>query len=98
MAGQPTRPAGQRHRRRDARPVRGDGSEQPAYRNTVVARTPYVNSSFPRYILRLRRAYPAHVFATAPIPLDPAKRVRSLTLPASWDGGGVGHVFSYAVS
>ncbi len=76
----------------------GDGSEQPAYRNTVVARTPYVNSSFPRYILRLRRAYPAHVFATAPIPLDPAKRVRSLTLPASWDGGGVGHVFSYAVS
>jgi hypothetical protein len=76
----------------------GDGAEPPAYGNTVVAKTAYVNSCFPRYILRLRRAYAAHVFVTAPIALDPGKRLRSLTLPGSWRDGGRGHVFSYAVA
>ena len=76
----------------------GDGGEQPAYGNTVVASTAYVNSSFPRYMMRLRRAYQAHVFATVPIALDPARRVSSVTLPARWQGGGTGHIFTYAVS
>jgi hypothetical protein len=76
----------------------GDGTEQPAYGNTAVASTPYVNSAFPRYILRLTRAYRAHVFATQPIPLLAGKQPASLTLPASWRGGGVPHIFTYAVS
>jgi hypothetical protein len=58
---------------------------------------PYVNSAFPRYMFRLQRPYTSYLFATAPIALDPAKQVRSITLPPS-TGAGQAHVFTYAVS
>ncbi|MDT7804182.1 MAG: hypothetical protein QOI78_7615 [Actinomycetota bacterium] len=73
------------------------GAETPQFGNTVVARVPYVNSAFPRYMFRLSRPYTSYLFATAPIALDPAKQVRSVTLPTS-TGAGAAHVFTYAVS
>jgi predicted alpha-1,2-mannosidase len=73
------------------------GAETPQFGNTVVAQVPYVNSAFPRYMFRLRRPYTSYLFATAPIALDPAKQVRSITLPAS-TGTGAAHIFTYAVS
>jgi len=73
------------------------GEETPQFGNTVVAQVPYVNSAFPRYMFRLSRPYTSYLFATAPIALDPAKRVRSITLPTS-TGAGAAHVFTYAVS
>ncbi|MDQ1656925.1 MAG: hypothetical protein QOD41_2008 [Cryptosporangiaceae bacterium] len=76
----------------------GNGSDQPAYGNTVAISTPVVNSAFPRYIMRVQRGYTAKVYATAPIPLAAGKTVASITLPSSWQGGGKGHVFTYALS
>ena len=73
------------------------GEETPQFGNTVVASVPYVNSAFPRYMFRLQRPYTSYLFATAPIALDPAKQVRSITLPTS-TGAGAAHVFTYAVS
>ncbi|MEV5721658.1 GH92 family glycosyl hydrolase [Amycolatopsis mediterranei] len=73
------------------------GEETPQFGNTVVAKVPYVNSAFPRYMFRLQRPYTSYLFATAPIALDPAKQVRSITLPPS-TGAGQAHVFTYAVS
>lgn len=73
------------------------GAETPQFGNTVVATVPYVNSAFPRYMFRLQRPYTSYLFATAPIALDAAKQVRSITLPAS-TGAGQAHVFTYAVS
>ncbi|WP_410569114.1 GH92 family glycosyl hydrolase [Amycolatopsis sp. cmx-4-61] len=73
------------------------GAETPQFGNTVVATVPYVNSAFPRYMFRLQRPYTSYLFATAPIALDPAKQVKSLTLPAS-TGAGQAHIFTYAVS
>ncbi|WP_328613750.1 GH92 family glycosyl hydrolase [Amycolatopsis sp. NBC_00355] len=73
------------------------GTETPRFGNTVVAQVPYVNSAFPRYMFRLSRPYTSYLFATAPIALDPAKQVRSVTLPAS-TGAGAAHFFTYAVS
>ncbi|WP_326955910.1 GH92 family glycosyl hydrolase [Amycolatopsis sp. NBC_01286] len=73
------------------------GAETPQFGNTVVAQVPYVNSAFPRYMFRLSRPYTSYLFATAPIALDPAKQVRSITLPTS-TGAGAAHVFTYAVS
>jgi hypothetical protein len=73
------------------------GEETPQFGNTVVAQVPYVNSAFPRYMFRLSRPYTSYLFATAPIALDPAKQVRSITLPTS-TGAGAAHVFTYAVS
>ncbi|WP_326946234.1 GH92 family glycosyl hydrolase [Amycolatopsis sp. NBC_01307] len=73
------------------------GTETPQFGNTVVAQVPYVNSAFPRYMFRLSRPYTSYLFATAPIVLDPAKQVRSITLPTS-TGAGAAHVFTYAVS
>jgi predicted alpha-1,2-mannosidase len=72
------------------------GAETPQFGNTVVATVPYVNSAFPRYMFRLQRPYTSYLFATAPIPLDPAKQVRSITLPAS-TGTGQAHIFTYAL-
>ena len=59
---------------------------------------PYVNAGFPRYMFRLQRPFTSYLFATAPIPLDPAKQVKSITLPNSVTGGGAAHIFTYAVS
>ncbi|MET8851414.1 GH92 family glycosyl hydrolase [Amycolatopsis sp. NPDC004625] len=73
------------------------GAETPQFGNTVVASVPYVNSAFPRYMFRLQRPYTSYLFATAPIALDPAKQVRSITLPPS-TGPGQAHIFTYAVS
>lgn len=73
------------------------GEETPQFGNTVVASVPYVNSAFPRYMFRLQRPYTSYLFATAPIALDPAKQVRSITLPTS-TGAGQAHIFTYAVS
>ncbi|MGW4065824.1 GH92 family glycosyl hydrolase [Amycolatopsis sp. NPDC004747] len=73
------------------------GDETPQFGNTVVAKVPYVNSAFPRYMFRLQRPYTSYLFATAPIALDPAKQVKSITLPAS-TGAGQAHIFTYAVS
>ena len=74
------------------------GDEKPQFGNTVVAGVPYVNSAFPRYMFRLQRPYTSYLFATAPIALDPAKKVKSITLPATVTGGGAAHVFTYALS
>ncbi|MGW5722653.1 GH92 family glycosyl hydrolase [Amycolatopsis sp. NPDC003865] len=73
------------------------GEETPQFGNTVVAKVPYVNSAFPRYMFRLSRPYTSYLFATAPIALDPAKQVKSLTLPTA-TGAGQAHIFTYAVS
>ncbi len=73
------------------------GAETPQFGNAVVAQVPYVNSAFPRYMFRLSRPYTSYLFATAPIPLNPAKQVRSITLPTS-TGAGAAHIFTYAVS
>ncbi|HEY3033552.1 MAG TPA: glycoside hydrolase domain-containing protein, partial [Streptosporangiaceae bacterium] len=70
---------------------------EPTHGNTVVASTPHVNSAFPRYIFRLQRAYPAKVYATQPITLQPGKQVRSVTLPGTWRGG-TGHIFTYTIA
>ena len=74
------------------------GEEQPQFGNTVIATVPYVNAGFPRYMFRLQRPFTSYLFATAPIALDPAKQVRSVTLPATVTGGGQAHIFTYAVS
>ncbi|SEF35985.1 alpha-1,2-mannosidase, putative [Amycolatopsis pretoriensis] len=73
------------------------GEETPQFGNTVVASVPYVNSAFPRYMFRLSRPYTSYLFATAPVALDPAKQVRSITLPTS-TGAGQAHIFTFAVS
>jgi len=74
------------------------GAESPQFGNTVVATVPYVNAGFPRYMFRLQRPFTSYLFATSPIALDPAKRVKSITLPATVTGGGQAHIFTYAVS
>ncbi|HKN55433.1 MAG TPA: glycoside hydrolase domain-containing protein, partial [Amycolatopsis sp.] len=74
------------------------GEEKPQFGNTVIATVPYVNAGFPRYMFRLQRPFTSYLFATAPIPLDPAKQVKSITLPNSVTGGGAAHIFTYAMS
>jgi len=64
----------------------------PSFDNRVVATTPYRDSTGGE-----SQEMDVHVFATAPIPLEPGRRVRSVTLPATASGGTF-HVFAVAVA
>jgi predicted alpha-1,2-mannosidase len=69
----------------------GGGGDPISYGNRVAARMPYrnVTSGGSQNIT-------TYLFATAPVPLQAGKQVRSVTLPADVDGG-VFHVFAVAV-
>ncbi|MFD7656884.1 GH92 family glycosyl hydrolase [Actinosynnema sp. NPDC059797] len=69
----------------------GAANLPPSFDNRIVATTPYRNSTGGE-----SQSMDVHVFATAPIALDPGRRVRSVTLPATVTGGTL-HVFALAV-
>lgn len=70
----------------------GGGSQQPSYGNTVAVHTEYRD-------VRGGGKDPVgtEVFATAPISLQAGKRLASMTLPATTDGGII-HVFAVAAA
>ncbi|SDM98300.1 GH92 family glycosyl hydrolase [Allokutzneria albata] len=69
----------------------GSGSDPLEYGNRIVLRMPYRNTTS-----GTSHHIGVHLYGTAPIALDPAKRVRSVTLPSSLTGKGALHVFSIA--
>jgi predicted alpha-1,2-mannosidase len=66
----------------------GGGNEAPSFENRIAVKSQYRNSTS-----GTSQFISAYVFATAPITLDPAKQVRSVTLPPSVSGGTL-HVFA----
>ncbi|MFB9907909.1 GH92 family glycosyl hydrolase [Allokutzneria oryzae] len=71
----------------------GSGADPVEFGNRIVARMPYRNSTS-----GTSHAIAVHLYGTAPIALDPAKRVRSVTLPMTQVGNGALHVFSIAAA
>ena len=62
------------------------------YGNVVAAKMLYRNSSSGTHDRTV-----TYIFATAPLHLDPMKRVASITLPSSVNQGSL-HVFALAIS
>ncbi|MCP3798174.1 GH92 family glycosyl hydrolase [Allokutzneria sp. A3M-2-11 16] len=69
----------------------GSGADPLEYGNRIVLRMPYRNTTS-----GTSHHIGVHLYGTAPIALDPAKRVRSVTLPSALTGKGAVHVFSIA--
>jgi hypothetical protein len=62
------------------------------YGNVVADKMPYRNSSG-----GTRNQTVTYIFATAPLHLDPMKRVASITFPSSVNQGSL-HIFALAIS
>lgn len=71
--------------------TRGNGQTPSAFGNLAVAKMPYRNGTDGE-----SQQVNTYLFATAPITLQPGKRVASVTLPALVSGGDL-HVFAIAV-
>ncbi|WP_081790032.1 GH92 family glycosyl hydrolase [Kutzneria albida] len=70
----------------------GNGNTQPLYGNRVVASTPYRNTSG-----GTSQQLTVYLFATAPVALDPNKKIKSITVPSEVKGGTF-HVFAIAAA
>jgi hypothetical protein len=68
------------------------GSGSRMYGNVVADKMPYRNSSG-----GTRNQTVTYIFATAPLHLDPMKRVASITFPSSVNQGSL-HIFALAIS
>jgi predicted alpha-1,2-mannosidase len=66
----------------------GGGGQTPSFDNRIAAASSYRNSTN-----GTTQGIKAYVFATAPVPLDGSKQLKSITLPSSVSGGSL-HVFA----